>query len=268
MLNRLLPESLAHASSGRPLLVIGLWIILAIAALLVFTSLLDSATTTELRLTGNVDSEKAKSLVEEQQGRRAITEIVIVQSDALTVDDLEFREKAEGVFADLSALGPEVVTIGLNYYLAGDESLVSANRTTTIMPIVMAGDVDLAIDNIEQVARITEGADGTDGFRVLVGGEASMSYESSELAETDLRKGERFGVPVALAILLIIFGSVVAALCWPWRLWPVRPARRRILGLDIAASHQIALNQSRRGGRRHGRGCCLLFPDKHRQQWC
>ena len=39
-----------------------------------------------------------------------------------------------------------------------------------------------------------------------------MSYETSMLAETDLQMGERFGIPVALIILLIIFGTAVAAL--------------------------------------------------------
>ena len=47
---------------------------------------------------------------------------------------------------------------------------------------------------------------------MLLGGEASIAYENSELAVADLEKGERFGIPVALIILLIIFGTLVAAL--------------------------------------------------------
>ena len=212
MLNRLLPESLAHVSSGKPLVVIGFWVILAVVAFLVFSRLLDSATTTELRLTGNVESERAKRLVEERLGRRAITEMVVIQSDQFTVDDPAFRELVEEVYGDLVALGPDIVTSGLNYYLVGDESLVSADRMATIMPIVMAGNIEQSIENIEHIVQITEKADMSEGFRVVVGGEASMSYESSQLAETDLQKGERFGIPVALLILLIIFGTVVAAL--------------------------------------------------------
>ena len=221
MFHHITPESLSSASASKPRLVLVLWVIVGLAALFITfgppqvpvgLGLLDSATTTELRLTGNVESERAKKLLEERLGIRPITEIVVVQSDSLTVDDPVFREKAETIFTSLIELGPETVTGGLNYYLTGDESLVSADRTTTILPMVMAGELDEAIESIEEVLHITGAEDGKDGFRVLLGGEASISYENNELAESDLQKGERFGIPVALIILLVIFGTAVAAL--------------------------------------------------------
>ena len=49
-------------------------------------------------------------------------------------------------------------------------------------------------------------------FTVLIGGNASVNHENFELAERDLANGERFGVPVALIVLLILFGAVVATL--------------------------------------------------------
>ena len=212
MLRLLSPEALARTSSRRPLVVIGLWIVLAVIALLIVGRFLDSATTTELRLTGSAESEQAKRLLENRLGSpEGITEIVVIQSEALTVDDPAFREKAESVFGSLVALGPDVIAGGLNYYLTGDESLVSPDRTAMVMPLVVAGELDQAIKNVEEVVRVTSAADRADGFRVLVGGEASISYENNELAVADLEKGERFGIPVALIILLIIFGTLVAA---------------------------------------------------------
>ena len=212
MLRSLSPEALARASSNRPLVVIGLWVVLAVIALLVVGRFLDSATTTELRLTGSAESERSKRLLENRLGSpEGITEIVVIQSDALTVDDPAFREKAESVFGALVELGPDVIAGGLNYYLTGDESLVSPDRTAMVMPLVVAGELDQAIKNVEEVVRVTSAADRADGFRVLVGGEASISYENNELAVADLEKGERFGIPVALIILLIIFGTLVAA---------------------------------------------------------
>ncbi len=185
---------------------------LAVIALLVVGRFLDSATTTELRLTGSAESEQAKKLLEDRLGSpEGITEIVVIQSAALTVDDPAFREKAESVFGSLVALGPDVIAGGLNYYLTGDESLVSPDRTAMVMPLVVAGELDQAIENVEEVVQVTSAADRSDGFRVLVGGEASISYENNELAVSDLEKGERFGIPVALIILLIIFGTLVAA---------------------------------------------------------
>ncbi len=212
MLKHFLPESLANASAGRPLLTFGIWLVLGIVALLISTQLLGSATTTELRLSGGIESERARSLVQSRLGSPgSITEIVVIQSETLTVDDPAFQQKVAAVSGDLIALGPDVVAGGLNYWLTGDESLVSADRRTTIMPVNVAGDLEQAIENVEEVVHVTSEADRTGGFRVLVGGEASIAWERAELAESDLQKGERFGIPVALIILLIIFGSAVAA---------------------------------------------------------
>ena len=55
-------------------------------------------------------------------------------------------------------------------------------------------------------------ADGEDGYSVAMTGAATWGLEAQELAESDLRRGELIGVPMALVILLIVFGAVAAAL--------------------------------------------------------
>ena len=47
---------------------------------------------------------------------------------------------------------------------------------------------------------------------MLIGGDASVAFENNELSAEDLEKGERFGIPIALIILLALFGAVVATL--------------------------------------------------------
>ena len=59
---------------------------------------------------------------------------------------------------------------------------------------------------------VEEREDAADDFRVLISGAASVSYETNEFSTHDLEQGERVGVPVALLILLALFGAVVAAL--------------------------------------------------------
>ena len=90
--------------------------------------------------------------------------------------------------------------------------LVSRDRQTTIMAFFMSGTSQEATQDVGDVIHIVEDADGMDGFRVLIGGDASVAFESNELALHDLERGERFGVPVALVILLVLLGAVVATL--------------------------------------------------------
>ena len=204
---------LARISARRPLVTLAIWLIVAVVAGGLSQALLDSATTTELKLGSGARSQQAAELLEDRlRGPEPITEIVIVQSDSLTVDDAAFKTKVETVFGQIIALGPDAVTAGLNYYLTGDERQVSPDRRTTLMPFRLAGDLNEAEGHAEHILGIVEAADGVDGFRVLTSGRASISVEQNELALHDLEQGERFGIPVALLILVALFGSLVAAL--------------------------------------------------------
>ncbi len=207
-------EMLARVSARRPLAVIALWLAAMVASGLVAGALLESALTTEFRLNSSFESARAKSLLEDRlRGPAPVSEIVIVQSDSLTVDDPEFRQKAEAVYADIAALGPDIAIPLPNYYQSGDPTLVSPKgRMTTIMPFVMAGDLKEATINVAKVLHVVEEANGKDGFRVLMVGDASTAHDNNELSETDLRRGERIGIPVAMIILVVLFGTLVAAL--------------------------------------------------------
>ena len=204
---------LARISARRPLVTIAIWLIVAVVAAGISSNLLDGATTTELRLTSGADSQRAADLLESRlRGPQPVTEIVVVQSETLTVDDPAFREKVEAVFGEIVALGSDTVAAGRNYYQENDESLVSEDRRTTFMPLVLTDRLKVAEKKVEHILDIVERANAADDFRVLMSGTASISFESNELALNDLEQGERVGVPVAMLILVALFGTVVAAL--------------------------------------------------------
>ena len=221
-------EWLARFSARKPKLVLGVWAVLVLigGALAVdgemgpgieFADLLDRATTTELVLSGGAESRQAEILLEERlRGPQQLTEIVIVQSDTLTVQDPAFQAKVEAVYGEVGALGTDIVTPGPNVYNTTDPlvrgGLVSRDLRTTIIPMQMTGDFEEAVDNVEDVLGVVEHANAEDGFRVLMVGEASVSHEQNELSEADLQQGERVGIPVALLILVVLFGTVVAVL--------------------------------------------------------
>ena len=204
---------LARVSARRPLVTIAIWLVVAVIAGGLGSSLLDSATTTELRLTSGADSQRAADMLESRlRGPQPVTEIVVVQSETLTVDDPAFRQKVETVFRDIFALGSDTVAAGRTYYQENDESLVSEDRKTTIMQLVLTGRLKDVEKNVGHILDIVEEADAADDFRVLMSGTASISFESNELALHDLEQGERIGVPVALLILVALFGTIIAAL--------------------------------------------------------
>ncbi len=128
------------------------------------------------------------------------------------MDGEGFQEKVDTVYADIASLGADIVTPLPNYYQTNDPTLVSADRWTTIIPLVMTGSFEEVVENVPAVLQVVEEADGKDGFRVLMVGDASTAHDNNELAEMDLRRGERIGLPVALIILVVLFGTIAAAL--------------------------------------------------------
>ena len=227
---------LARICAQRPLTAMAVGVVVLVIAGFVGVNLLDSATTTDFRLAGRYESERAAALLEERLQRpEQLAEIVIVQSPSLTVADPAFRAKVEEIHGRIMALGPGTIEGGLqngplhHYYqvieaggaIAPEERIkllflmASQDGGTALLHYSLAGNVDEATVNVEDVMLIVEEANGVDGFRVLIGGTASIIVDQNNLAAHDLEQGERFGIPVALLVLLLLFGGGVVATLLP-----------------------------------------------------
>ena len=207
-------ESLALRSARRPWVTIGIWVLVIVISVALTSTLLEDAISTEFAFTGNPDSKIADDLLEDRLlGPKGTNEVVIVQSETMTVDDEAYEEFVGRVFGQLVALGPEVIkqeTL-INYYQGMPPFLVSEDRGTTIIPFTMAGEFDDATDNIGSVIGVVDQAREEPGFRVLITGQATVSQDFEEVAEEGLLKGEIIGVPIAVIILILVFGALVAA---------------------------------------------------------
>ena len=70
--------------------------------------------------------------------------------------------------------------------------------------------MDEALKNVDKLHETAMAAQG-DGFTIAQAGEASLNEMFTKLAEKDLMRGEIFGIPAALIVLVIVFGAVLAA---------------------------------------------------------
>jgi len=207
-----LTERLARTSALHPWRTIGLWAVLVVLAVLAVGSLLGSGLTSESKFrAGEPGSVTADRLIEERlSGPHKVTDFVIVRSAELTVDDPAFKTHVLGVAGRITALGTDVVEAASTYYATNDPGLVSRDKHATLIPVVMAGNMDEALKNVDKLHETAVAAQ-SDGFTIAQAGEASLNQMFTELAEKDLARGEIFGVPAALIVLVIVFGAVLAA---------------------------------------------------------
>jgi RND superfamily putative drug exporter len=208
MRNRLSTGALARRSARRPWLTIGAWLGAFVAAGFLIASFLGDALTTEADVTTTPESKAAELLVEERMPGSAEDpdEALVVRSTEHTVDDPAFRAYVEDLLGQAARLGAVPTA---SYYADGDESLVSADRDTTTVSLRLSDDDDATVEGlVDAIAR----ADGEGGFQAAVTGPLTVDLDFNRAAEEDLQRGEMFGIGIALLVLLVVFGAVVASL--------------------------------------------------------
>ena len=187
---------------------VGAWVaalLLAAAA----TAFLLGELTTVGHPTNNPDSQRAEAALARAfppDPELRTTDIVIVRSETLTVNDQAFRRFVEQLARRIRAT--DSVGVYRDYYARRDQSLVSPDRHALAAPISIK-DTDLAAEVVEVVDR----ANADPNFTVAVTGDQTLDNDVNELSQKDLQEGElQFGAPAALVILILVFGTVVAGL--------------------------------------------------------
>ncbi|HUG15675.1 MAG TPA: MMPL family transporter [Thermomicrobiales bacterium] len=199
---------LAALSARHPWRVIGAWVALIVIAMAI-TAGFPASLSTEFALTNEPEHVRADKLIRERmRGETPPSphEYVIVQSNAgLTVDAPEFQSYLAAFVADLSI--QDNVAAVESHLTHDNQRLVSDDRTATIVPVFferLGQDAHPFLDYID-------GRDGQHGFTVVTGGLESIDIVFIETSESDLLTGESIGVSVALLVLVLVFGTLVAA---------------------------------------------------------
>lgn len=216
---------ISASSAKHPWRTIGFWLVLLVVGAACAALFLSDGLTTEIELLNNPESVQGQNLLEERMGYETpLTETIVVSSDSLTVDDPEFKGVVDGVFAQLATM-PELVDQDpaktIDYYDAAAASdpgtqaqaaqLVSEDRSTLLIPVTLIGELDETNDAAEGYIDAIE-AQGNDAIRVDSVGDMTTNHTFSTISEEDLIRAEVVGLPIALIVLMVVFGAVVAAL--------------------------------------------------------
>ncbi len=254
---------LAGWCAANPWKVVSTWAVIFIVSSLIAAAGLSGVLSNAFRLTTDFNSvvglEKLNesSLVESV----SITESIVIRSlDGTTVDDPAFRAHAEDVTTAVRTLqgewdgegptpAPDPLALAndsiegsyvLSYYELQDvlanpqiralaeqsgaaqqvDALVSDSETVLLVPVVIHSEnynIGDYIDTVEQF--------DTDRFEVTTIGNLSINEEYQRVVAEELVTAERIGVPIAIVVLVLVFGSLVA---------PVVPLVLGVMSVGIA----------------------------------
>ncbi len=193
-------ERLATAAARHPGLTIGAWIAGVVVSLVLVVFLLGDALSAEAEQLNNPESEQAYGLIGERlpPDPTSTTDVVLIRSDSIDADSRGFGVRAVPVLQALEA------TDGVAY--VNPEPVARAERAFVFE---VGLEDETAAENVQEV--LDQHEDGN--FELFLTGEWSVERDFLTLSEEDLQKGElQFGLPVALIVLLLVFGAVVAGL--------------------------------------------------------
>ncbi|HST65051.1 MAG TPA: MMPL family transporter [Mycobacteriales bacterium] len=187
---------------------VGLWLLFVVGATLVGGSLgTGQLTSTELSAG---ESRQAQETLDAAGFQQPSHEVVLVQSDTATVADPAFAAAVTDVVGTLKGRS-EVLRV-LPPTGAGGTGAVSADKRSALVQFDMTGDGVAAKEEIDPVLTAVEGLRGAHpDVRIEQFGEATFGKAYDDKLNKDYTNAEALSFPITLAILIVAFGTLVAA---------------------------------------------------------
>ncbi|MFF1272023.1 MMPL family transporter [Streptomyces marokkonensis] len=156
------------------------------------------------------ETSTAARIIEDAGIEEPASETVLVQAkdEGLTATDEEFRSAVTAVVTAVERTG-EVTDVTSPY----ESDTISEDGRSALVQFDVRGDSDTAGERVEPVLKAVEDVQKDhESLRIEEIGGASMMKTFDDAFGDDFKKAEYSAVPVALGILLIAFGALVAAL--------------------------------------------------------
>lgn len=214
-------QGIAGASGRHPWLTILAWLIVIAAAAASSSMWVAEALDGQQGPTQTLEYERARELINERFGEldgtgqdegageseETFSELVLFVGEGIGPGDQVFdgkvQEFVDGVNAAQADAGVQLLSTDWTNY----PSQPSQDGTSLLVFAEITGDGEENIGDLIHVAEEVH----SDNFNAYLIGFASTNHTFAELAESDLVTGESIGIAVALIILALVFGSVVAA---------------------------------------------------------
>ena len=160
-------------------------------------------------LPSQTEAGRANELIERELGTRAPNFTLVFSSDNLEATDQAFREEVGRALEPLRD-EPRVVGIRTLYDddAASSEEMISRDRMSTyaVVELEEASEAELREAYPELREQVTSAS-----LEVLSAGALPLNQDFDATAESDLFRAEVVSLPLALMLLVFVFGSLVAA---------------------------------------------------------
>ncbi len=278
------PETLARASSRHAWRTVGIWAVILVLGFGASGVLLSKALTTDFDFTNNPEAIRAQTLLQQKQLEQDVTpETFVMTGPQGATTDPAFTTKVNAALNDLRALDKTVVLEVPSAYPLSQQGASnpqvaalgpfrSKDGTAVLFSVILVKASDKTATIVDPLDAIqAKYTTGDTHFYML--GEPTSTADFKKISEEDLKKGETIGVVVAIVVLLIVFGSLIAGVTpiimgifaigvafgivgllgavWRWSFFV--PNLITMLGLAVGIDYSLFIVSRYREERRRGR---------------
>ncbi|MCU7722655.1 MMPL family transporter [Actinoplanes sp. KI2] len=153
----------------------------------------------------NSESTHAARLVTDTFGAQGGDLVVIYTPAKGKIDDPQLAKRVQD---SLGKLPKSAVTGTVSYWSAKSAQYAAKDKSSAVAVITLAGEGDAAkLDSY----RAIDDKFAVDGAKVQLSGAVTLADASSARSTKDLGRAEAISLPITLVLLVLIFGSLVAA---------------------------------------------------------
>ena len=192
----------------RRWIVLGAWILLFLAMGPLLGKLTDRLSQGGFEVPGSQSDQVRRAIEEDFKGQYEFSDLLVLHSDSLSAQDPDFRQTFEAVRAALQA-APGVGAVTDPY--AAPERSISPDGHTLTASVGLTDDQDAALHHADELNEAVAKASGGSQVQALLTGAAPFYSVFSETTTHDLERAEKVALPISLLILILAFGSLVAA---------------------------------------------------------
>ncbi len=205
---------LARTAARRPWLTLVAWLVLVVGAVVAISGL-GNVLTQEQEILVEIEAQRAQDLIDQAHrdagADTAIQEYVLVMSETDgTFDDPALLGRVEQLAAELRTTEHVASVIAPTDGVPG---LISEDGRVALIRVSLdTAEWAEAAERAEPLVAVTRSAGEAGDVDVVAIGTDSINLAFNELAEQTLQRGETLGAPIALVVLVLVFGAVVAAM--------------------------------------------------------
>jgi len=192
----------------RRWIVIAVWLVAFVAMGPFLGKLTDRLSQGGFEVPGSQSDQVKRAIDNEFKGQFDLTDLLVVHSDSLTADDPQMKE-AFGAIRSALLRAPGVAAVS-DAYLSPQRS-ISSDKHTLTATIGLSDDQNEALRHAADLDAAVAAASKGRPVTALLTGSPPFYHVFSENTTHDLERAEKVALPISLLILVLAFGSLVAA---------------------------------------------------------